>query len=616
MDVLADVFEAAPIGMALIDPATGRFVRLNAAARAVTGHSEDELLSLTFPEITNPGDRSAEVPGFSDLVAGMHVEQIVERRYLCPEGRTHWVRVGRRSVTSDGTTLVLAVVEDITERKHVEEALRRSEERFRSFADTAPAILWITEPDGSSIFVSRRWCEVTGQTEAEALGFGWVDAIHEDDRAGIRQLLEGEGHEAFAHDLRIRHHNGEYRWALTEGRPRFDHEGRFLGYVGSVIDIHERRQAEMALREADRRKDEFLATLSHELRNPLAPMRIAAHIMRVAADNPQRMAQAVAIMERQLGQLVRLIEDLLNVSRISRGKLQLKCERVDLREALQRAVETSLPQIGEAHHDLKLSLPDDPVLLEGDLSRLAQVFSNLLNNAVRYTRPGGSIELTLERRDTEAVVRVRDNGIGIPSDALTRVFEMFTQVGEADRDHEGLGIGLALARGIVELHGGRIEAYSGGRGKGSTFSVSLPLCSKMALHESARLPAAIEPFASQRVLVADDHADTAKSLAVLLGMMGQEVRTVQDGFEAVDMAREFRPHLIFMDIAMPRLDGLEAVRRIREQGSTARIYALSGWGQEVDREKSLNAGCDGHLVKPLEPEQLTRVLAECVAARG
>jgi CheY-like chemotaxis protein len=339
-------------------------------------------------------------------------------------------------------------------------------------------------------------------------------------------------------------------------------------------------------------------------------------VLRLAGDNAEMARQAREMMDRQLSHMVRLIDDLLDVSRINRNKMALRRARVSLADVVTVAVETARPQIDAGGHELNVSLPRTPVYLHADLTRLAQVFGNLLTNSAKYTRVGGRIWLSAERRGEHVVVTVRDTGIGIPAEALPRIFDMFSQVDRSiERNTGGLGIGLALVKGLVEMHGGTVTAESPGDGKGSTFTVTLPALpdegagQASAEGEMVKVPA-------QRVLVVDDNRDGAESLAMMLRLMGHEVRTAHDGVEAVEKAAAFRPEVVLMDVGMPRLNGLDATRRIRAEpwSKGVTIIALTGWGQEEDRERSREAGCDGHLVKPVSPAELQRLLASFVGS--
>jgi PAS domain S-box-containing protein len=401
--------------------------------------------------------------------------------------------------------------------------------------------------------------------------------------------------------------------------PVRDRAGRIVAASKIARDITDRKRAEEALREADRRKEQFIALLAHELRNPLAPLRNALQVMRLAAGDAAAVAQARAVMERQMGHMVRLIDDLLDVSRIGQNKMELRRSRVLLTDVLSSAVETARPAIEAAGHELIISLPPEPVHLDADLTRLAQVFSNLLMNSAKYTERGGRIWLSAERRGGDVVVTVRDTGIGIPADALPRIFDMFSQVDRSiERATGGLGIGLALVKGLVEMHDGTVTAASEGQGKGSTFTVRLPALAAHAPPPAAvpsdRVQAAVGP--RRRILVVDDNRDSANSLATMLKLLGNDVATAHDGIEAVEAAEHFRPEVILMDLGMPRLNGYEATRRIREQpwGPPTIIIALTGWGQEGDRALSQAAGCDGHLVKPVSLSELDKVLTELQGA--
>jgi PAS domain S-box-containing protein len=375
-------------------------------------------------------------------------------------------------------------------------------------------------------------------------------------------------------------------------------------------DVSDRKLAEAQLREADERKNEFLAILAHELRNPLAPLRNGLQILKLRSDPDPTVSQTVTMMDRQMTHLVRLVDDLLDVSRITRGKLELRQRKVLLTEVLDTAVESARAFIESQRHELSIEVRARNLLVDGDPDRLAQVFSNLLLNAAKYTDVGGRIIVSLGQENGEAVVAVRDNGVGIPPQALEKVFEMFSQVRSREvRDAEGLGIGLSLVRTLVQMHGGTVRAFSEGPGRGACFTVRLPLA------EGSIMPAVKAPSPSmqnrgQRVLVVDDNTDAAASLALLLKMKDYEVCTAADGEEAIEQARTFGPQIIFMDLAMPRLDGLEAARRIRAlpRGKHVRIVALTGWGQEADRQRTRAAGMDHHLTKPVSLDALQSVL--------
>jgi CheY-like chemotaxis protein len=382
--------------------------------------------------------------------------------------------------------------------------------------------------------------------------------------------------------------------------------------------MEERQKAEQALREADRRKDQFLATLAHELRNPLAPLANALEILERADSNPVLAQRARAIMQRQLRQMARLIDDLVDVSRINTGKLELRRQTIDLLEVLRAALEISAPAMRDRHHELRTRWPERPVWVDGDATRLAQVFANLLNNATVYAHEEGRIDLEVDVADAAVSVRVKDNGIGIDPVMQEAIFEMFTQVDQSlERGRAGLGVGLTLARELVQLHGGRIDVYSAGLGQGAQFTVTLPLTS------APPLPGAHEAEVQQAprgrglsVLIADDNVDFALSLATMLETHGHDVRVVHDGMAAYEAAMEERPDIAFFDIGMPALNGYELARRLRSEpgGSDLTLVAITGWGQESDRERARQAGFDHHLVKPVEFARVLELLSERAAA--
>jgi PAS domain S-box-containing protein len=379
----------------------------------------------------------------------------------------------------------------------------------------------------------------------------------------------------------------------------------------------ENTQLYQALHDADRRKDEFLATLAHELRNPLAPIRTGLQILRLAKEPPAR-ERAREMMERQLGQMVRLVDDLLDISRITRNKLELRKARISLASAVENAVETARPLIDSRGHSLAVTLPSQAVYLDADLTRLAQVFWNLLNNAAKYTDPGGRIELSADCRDEEVVVAVRDNGIGIPAGAIPNLFTLFAQVDRSlERSQGGLGIGLALVKGLVEMHGGSVTVQSAGVGRGSEFVVRLPLARGTPRGEAAPNGQVNNDQGKRRILIVDDNRDATASLAMLLELQGHDTRTAHDGLEALDVAAAFLPEVVLLDIGMPKLNGYDAARRIRQEpwGREMVLVACTGWGQEEDRRRSLEAGFNTHLTKPVDPAALGKLLAGLLSPR-
>ena len=396
--------------------------------------------------------------------------------------------------------------------------------------------------------------------------------------------------------------------------PVRDNAGRIVGASKVARDITAAKRAEEALKEADRRKDEFLAMLAHELRNPLAPVRNAIAILRAKGPAVPELAWARNVIERQVRQMARLVDDLLDVSRITRGKIVLRKERVELDTVVSSAVEATRSLVDEAGHELTVTLPPEPVFVEADPTRLSQVLVNLLNNAAKYTDPGGHIQLTLEREREEVSIRVRDDGIGIEPEMLPRVFELFTQAEPSlERSQSGLGIGLTLVQRLVEMHGGTVTAHSEGRGKGTEMVVRLQVAGGDAERPPREAGEGDEAAAPSRglVLVVDDNRDAAESLAVLLQMWGYDVRVAYDGPSAVEAAAAFHPDVVLLDIGLPKINGYEVARQIREaRQDGVLLIALTGWGQDQDRRRSREAGFDEHLTKPVELEALQKALAE------
>lgn len=526
-----------------------------------------------------------------------------------------WYEAFAVRIGEPGDHRVALVFHDITERKKTEDALRESEQRFRNMANNSPFMVWVTEADASCTFLSKSWYEFTGQTPETGLGFGWVEAVHPDDRSLAFKtfMAASAARESFALDYRLLRKDGEYRWAIDAAVPRLGDDGSFLGFIGSVLDITERRQAEDNLREADRRKDEFLATLAHELRNPLAPIRAGLSILR-RAPRGESTETVHDMLERQLSHMVRLVDDLLEISRISGGKVELRKERVHLSTVLLSSIEISQPLIDSARHHLVIDLSPEPLIVEADAVRLAQVIANLLNNAAKYTDEGGNIAVRTFSQNGEAVVSVRDNGIGIATVMLPKVFELFTQAEPHthSRGQGGLGIGLTLARGLAEMHGGTVEARSEGLGKGSEFRVSIPLApDQNGISRATQTRDDALPRPRHRILVVDDNADAADSLGMLLDLLGAEAITAHSGPAALQLLQHNTFDAALLDIGMPDMDGHQLARLIRQRPDCANmtLIALTGWGQQQDRALSAEAGFDHHAVKPLDAAALEAILA-------
>ena len=520
---------------------------------------------------------------------------------------------------------------DVTAQKHIEERLRASEERRRLALDAAELGMWHVELATRVLQTDTRFRAIFGTTDE------WTDylqvfaVIHPDDlpavQAAVAAATRLEDPTPYAIEYRIVHPNGSLRWVFAKGRTSIEGTGpsrRATSFNGTVADITEQKKGEeererlvARLQEQDQRKDEFLATLAHELRNPLAPIRNGLQIMRLAKGDAKATEQVRSMMERQLGQMVHLIDDLLDLSRISRGAIDLRKVRIELAKAIQLAIEATRPSIEQAGHELVIEVPPGPIFVDADLTRLAQVFSNLLNNAAKYTQRGGRIRLSVQHLGTEAVVSVQDNGIGIPPHMLQHVFEMFTQVDRhLERSQGGLGVGLSIVQRLVQMHGGSVEARSDGNGRGSEFVVRLPVALSLVRDKPPEEANLVRPIAHHRILVVDDNVDAAMSLAMMLTMMGNETLTAHGGQEALNVAATFRPDVMFLDIGMPKLNGYEVCRRLRQEawGKDMLVIALTGWGQDEDKRLSLEAGFDSHMVKPVLAPDLEKLLAGTTAA--
>jgi PAS domain S-box-containing protein len=605
----------APVGIFQSGP-DGKTVFVNKSWCSMTGLTADQAQGDGWTGALHPEDRQRVVAGWKQAVRNK-VPSDAEFRFLRPDGTITWLQGNAVPLwrPEGGVAGYIGTVVDVTQRKTAEIALRESERRFRHMADHAPVMIWVTEADGRCTFLGKTWYDFTGRTPETSLGFGWIEAMHPDDRAAARRtfLAANDRHAAYSLEYRLRDRDGLYHWVIDAALPRFADEGHFLGYIGSVIDITDRKKFEEDLREADRRKDEFLAVLAHELRNPLAPIRTGLELMRLAGDDTSAFEEVRTTMERQSQQMVRLIDDLLDVSRITRGAVELRKSRVELATVVENAVETSRPLIEEMGHVLDVAVPKQPIVLEADPTRLAQIISNLLNNAAKYMPRGGRIQLSAERLDGTAVISVKDSGIGIPAEMIERIFDMFTQVdGSLERSHGGLGIGLTLVKRLVELHGGSVEARSAGVNQGSEFMVRLPAVVGLLTEAPSADGESPAAASKRRILVVDDNENAAKVLGMLLTALGNETRTAFDGLTAIELAETFRPEIILLDIGMPKLNGYDTARRIREQpwGKNIVLAALTGWGQDEDKRRTREAGFDHHFVKPVEPAVLQKLLAE------
>ncbi len=606
-------------GLAWIKDVQGRYVYANDAAVDAFGTPRAQLYGKSDGEVFPP----ATAAQFREndqkaLVSGTGVQVIETLKH--DDGILHYSLVSKFPIPGPAETVVLVggMAIDITEHMRTKGILEESEQRFRQLAENIDDVFWMSDATKAQVqYVSPAYERVWGRScqslYEEPLSF--LEAIHPEDREHVRvaSLARQSRGEAGDVEYRVVRPDGSVRWVRDRSFPVRDGSGRLYRVAGIAEDITERKRYEQSLKDADRRKDEFLATLAHELRNPLAPLRNGLYLIKLTAGKAEAVEQARRMMERQLAQMVRLIDDLLDVSRITRGKLQLRRERVELASIVQAAVEGSRPLIDASGHALTITLPPEPIALDADPARLAQVFGNLLTNAAKYTDRGGRIWLTATRKDGGVVVSVKDTGIGISAEHLPQLFQMFSQVDRSlERSQGGLGIGLTLVKRLVEMHGGQVEARSEGPGKGAEFVVHLPVvvpAPEPALPGREREPTTVN--ASLRILIVDDNRDGADSLGEMLRTRGNEVRIAYDGLEALDVAAEFRPDVVLLDIGLPKLNGYEACRRLREQpgGERMVIIAQTGWGQDEHRQRTQEVGFDHHLVKPVDPVPLMRLLA-------
>jgi PAS domain S-box-containing protein len=600
-------------GLAWIKDRNGRYVFANESATRAFARPLAELVGRTDHEIFPSGTAAEFVANDREVLERDAAIQTIETLEH-GDGSLHYSIVSKFPIPGrDGrTALVGGVAVDVTELKQAEEALRRSEAWFRTLAEASPALIWWLDPHGRLTYVNLPFLEYFDRPTQDVLDRGWQLLLHPDDADAYLAAVETAQRERsrLQATARVNHGDGEWWWIESYALPLFGDDGEYHGHVGTSLDVTERKEFERALSEADSRKDEFLAMLAHELRGPLAPIRNSIEIMRrIAAPGT---GPVVDTLERQVRQLVRLVDDLLDVSRISRGRIELRRERVDLRTIVHHAVEAVQPLCDAMSQALSVSMPADEILLHADPARLAQVFGNLLSNASKFSDRGGCISLDVQVADASALIRVADEGVGIASEQITRIFDLFAQVDtSADRAAAGLGIGLTLVQTLVGMHGGTVEVSSAGIGCGSEFIVRLPLATA-AGPAGAPVTSAPTSHAPRRILVVDDNRDAADSLAMLLRLGGHETATAFDGLQAVEAAGRFHPDVILLDIGLPGINGFEAARRIRQQHADRRptIVALTGWGQDADRRASQEAGFDAHLVKPVDDATLARLLAD------
>lgn len=619
------LFEQAPFSVQLLS-VDGRTLKVNQAWQELWGaHAGDPLHDFVLSGYNMLEDPQLEAKGITQHLRRAFAGEAVRLpaiRYnpaeLGKPGLARWVEATARPIKADDGRVVevMLIHEDVTERLQAEEALRASEAQFRTIADAMPQMVWSTLPDGYHDYYNHRWYEFTGVPAGSTDGAAWNGMFHPEDQPRAwevwrHSLQTGETYEI---EYRLRHRSGEYRWVLGRALPVRNEHGEIVRWMGTCTDIDEQKRARDELLAANRRKDDFLAMLAHELRNPLAPISTAAHLLKAAPADPAKVARAADIIERQVRHMTELVDDLLDVSRVTRGLVELERRPVEVKAVLANAIEQARPLIEARGHQLTTRMPPGDVHVLGDRTRLVQVVSNLLNNAAKYTPPNGALSVSMTVNG-EVEVRVADNGMGIAPQLLPHVFELFTQ-GERtpDRAQGGLGLGLALVKSLAELHGGRVRAESAGRGAGATFVVALPLLASGLAEASVPHPPAAIPRAARalRVLVVDDNKDAAETLGMLLGSLGHDVRVLHDSAQALDVAQQASFDVFVLDIGLPDMDGYTLARRLRAHpGATgATFIALTGYGSTDDRQRGEAAGFDHYLVKPADLGELARLLQQ------
>lgn len=612
----------------------------------------DNPLVTASPHVTHYAGAPLVMPGGERIgtlcVIGDRPGRLDER------ARQHLLKMAQNVVR---VLLLRENERSLEQRLKVERALRESEARWHAITELMPQIVWSANANGEQEEFNQRWLDFTGESAGGRPG-AWMARVHGDDQENLRKvwahhLASGK---PFEREFRLWHHSGDFHWILARALPMRDEGGRIVRWIATLTDIQSQKQAQQDLMEANRQKDEFLAMLAHELRNPLAPVSTAAQLLQLSANDPHRVRKTSELIARQVGHMTELVNNLMDVSRVTRGLVRISQDRVDLRQVLGDALEQTRPQIEARHHLLKLPETNAPLTVRGDKVRLVQVLANLLGNAAKYTPEGGQLQVKMEPCGDRVSIEVSDNGLGIDAKLLPHVFDLFTQAERMpDRAQGGLGVGLALARSLVEMHGGSIEAHSDGPGTGSTFTVYLPLAEETGNDEPSlgretrvgesgpkdvsappapsaiSAPATAQPplsgpeiyaqpkipnqaegtaRAGLAVMVVDDNADAADLMGIWLESQGHEVRVCLDPVEALAAARARPAHVYVLDIGLPGMDGNTLARRLREdpRNRDATLIALTGYGQAQDILQSKEAGFDQHFVKPADPSRLAAVI--------
>ncbi|MBS3996173.1 MAG: PAS domain S-box protein [Hydrogenophaga sp.] len=596
------------------DGADATILNANDAFLDMLGYSQAELEAgvLTWVGLTPPEwievDRQAR-----RQLRDVGTIDTYQKEFFRKDGSRATVYVGAANLESSRDEGI-AYVLDISETKKSAQALRDSEAKFRTITNAMPQMVWSTLPNGHHDYYNDQWYEFTGVARGSTDGEGWNAIFHPEDQERARQawLHSLESGESYEIEYRLRHHSGQFRWTLGRALPVRDDTGAIVRWMGTCTDIHEQRQAQDHLQESHRRKDEFLAMLAHELRNPLAPISAAAELLRIETSDKQLISSVSQVIARQAAHMTGLIEDLLDVSRVTRGQISLASTTLQVRGLVEEAVEQVRSSVEQHRHRLEVILPVGEVWIQGDEKRLVQVLANLLNNAVKYTPDGGRVVLRTVLSGDQVVISVRDDGIGMTQGLIEQVFEMFVQ-GErsSDRSQGGLGIGLALVKSLVTLHGGRVTAHSAGLGKGSEFTVSLPISSADPVaNRRAEAPAQSDAAKGLRVLLVDDNVDAAQMLALLLESVGHTVRVEHHPVRALQESTAFQPEVCLLDIGLPEMNGNELAQQLKGIPALkdTLLIAVTGYGQPHDLAQAFAHGFSHHFVKPVNMGQLMATL--------
>ena len=572
----------------------------NANALRMTGETHDALIGRRISE-TVP-DRAGRIAQACARVLTTGKLESYDAEF---QGKAFSI-----TIYPAGEDAVISSALDITARKYAEVALRESEERFSELANSIDQFAWSCDPGGSVSWYNRRWYEYTGANFEEMQRDGWRRVMHPDHYERVMAHLQSclangkEWEDTFP--LRDRH--GHYRWFLSRAVPVRGSSGQILRWIGTNTDVTESRQLQIALEQADRRKDEFLAMLAHELRNPLTPISNAAEaLLQIVSLERTQERLLIGMVRRQARQLARLIDDLLDVARITQGRIELRTQQVPVRSCIESAIEMVEPLVRARGQQLLLTQPLESLYVTGDQERLGQCISNLLVNAVKYTNPGGEIRVRHYSAASHAVIEIADSGVGISPELLPHIFELFVQGDRTlDRSQGGLGVGLAICKQLIEMHRGTVTAHSAGVGRGATFEIRLPLAEAPAQTDNG---SRVQDGHTRRVLIVDDNQDAADSLAVVLKFEGHETSVAYSAQAAIEAVSSRHPEFVLLDIGLPNMDGYEVARRIRASGASARIIALTGYGQLEDRQRSAAAGFAAHLVKPVDIGTLVSMLS-------